>query len=45
MYISQIRAENFRNFKTLEIRLEKLNIIVGANASGKSNFLPFCAIL
>jgi predicted ATPase len=37
--ISRLRVENFKSFANLEIELKNLEILVGANASGKSNFL------
>jgi len=39
MAIKKISVRNFRSFKKLDLELGNLNIIIGANASGKSNFL------
>jgi predicted ATPase len=39
MIISKIALVNWKNFKNAEINLEERNFVVGANASGKSNFL------
>jgi predicted ATPase len=39
MRISELEVENFRTFKDLETSLGKFNLLIGANASGKSNFL------
>lgn len=40
MHISKIKINNFRNFSNLEINLhEGLNVIVGPNNVGKSNFI------
>ena len=39
MYIKSIKAKNFKNFKELNLELNSLNLLVGANASGKSNFI------
>lgn len=36
--IEHIKVENFRSFKYLDISLDKFNLLIGANASGKSNF-------
>ena len=36
--IDHIKVQNFRSFKHLDISLDRFNIIIGANASGKSNF-------
>ena len=38
MSIKHIKVQNFKSFKSLSISLDKFNIIIGANASGKSNF-------
>ena len=40
MYIERIKLQNFRNYKELEINLnKKINIIYGDNAQGKTNIL------
>jgi len=39
MAITKIKAKNFKSFRDLDIKLGKFNVIVGANASGKSNFV------
>lgn len=39
MIIKKIKASNFKSFDDLEIELNKFNILIGANASGKSNFI------
>lgn len=39
MAIKKIKASNFKSFDDLEVDLRPLNIIIGANAAGKSNFL------
>lgn len=39
MWIDELRIQNFRSFSDVNISLGKTNILVGANASGKSNFL------
>jgi len=36
---SHVRLENWRNFKTVEVDLQKRVFLYGPNASGKSNFL------
>ena len=37
--INEIHIENYKSFKQIKINLGKLNIIVGENDSGKSNFI------
>lgn len=39
MYISRLKLENWKNFRTAEIKLGHRLFIVGPNASGKSNLL------
>lgn len=39
MLINKIHISNFKNFENVEVNLGKMNVIVGANASGKSNFI------
>lgn len=39
MIISRIILKNWKNFKELDVKLQERVIIVGANASGKSNLL------
>ena len=39
MTISKIRIANFKSFADLTVELNEFNLLVGANASGKSNFV------
>ncbi|MEC5219003.1 putative ATPase [Actimicrobium sp. GrIS 1.19] len=39
MEISNIKIKNWRNFQDVDVKLASRTFIVGANASGKSNFL------
>ena len=40
MYIDRIKLTNFRNYKQLDLKLNKhINIIYGDNAQGKTNIL------
>jgi predicted ATPase len=43
--LSRIKARNFRSFRQVEVELNKLNVLIGANASGKSNFLDLLEFL
>jgi predicted ATPase len=43
--IKKIRVKNFKSFKDLELNLGKVNILIGANASGKSNFVQIFEFL
>ncbi|MDD5614795.1 MAG: AAA family ATPase [Candidatus Methanoperedens sp.] len=39
MSITKIKLSNFKSFKNLEVSLSKFNVLIGANASGKSSFI------
>lgn len=39
MSITNIKVSNFKSFNELNVNLNEFNIIIGANASGKSNFI------
>ncbi|WP_245191674.1 AAA family ATPase [Achromobacter insuavis] len=39
MQIDGIKLKNWRNFQDVEIPLKPRSFVIGANASGKSNFL------
>ena len=43
--IGKIKINNFKNFQNLEIELNKFNVLVGSNASGKSNFINIFSFL
>jgi len=45
MNISQLRAQNFKSFDTVDVELGDFNVLIGANASGKSNFLSLLTFL
>ena len=37
--ITKVRIENFRSIASLDLSLSMTNVLIGANNSGKSNFL------
>jgi len=39
MQIKNIKVSNFKSFEEVEIELGRFNALIGANASGKSNFI------
>ena len=39
MIVSHLSVKNWRNFRTIDVDLQKRQFLVGPNASGKSNFL------
>ena len=39
MAITNIAVSNFKSFKNLDLDLGRFNVVIGANASGKSNFV------
>lgn len=43
--IKKIKIENFKSFKKLEVGLGGFNVLIGANASGKSNFISIFKFL
>jgi len=45
MMIKKIKVKNFRSFKDLKLNIGKVNILIGANASGKSNFVEIFRFL
>ncbi|NTV47247.1 MAG: AAA family ATPase [Chlorobiales bacterium] len=45
MPIKSIRVSNFKSFKELELPLNHFNVLIGANAAGKSNFLQIFKFL
>ena len=45
MAIKQIQINNFKNFDALKINLNNFNVLIGANASGKSNFVQIFKFL
>ena len=45
MPIEQIDIENFKSIKKTSLRLTQINIRIGANGAGKSNFISFFTFL
>ena len=46
MYIEQIRLKNYRNYEDLELSFEnKVNVILGENAQGKTNVMESIYVL
>ena len=45
MRIESIAVSNFKSFSKSEIELGQFNVLVGANASGKSNFVQIFKFL
>jgi len=43
--ITEIKIEGFKSLEKVDLKLGKLNLFVGANASGKSNFLDALRVL
>jgi len=39
MAITNIKVSNFKSFKDLDLNLGPFNVVIGANAAGKSNFV------
>jgi len=45
MSVKRIRVTNFKSFAELDVELGKFNVLIGANASGKSNFVQIFEFL
>ena len=45
MGLKRVRAKNFKSYRDLDVTLGPLNILIGANASGKSNFVEIFRFL
>ncbi len=45
MSVKRIKVTNFKSFKELDIELGKFNVLIGANASGKTNFIQIFKFL
>ena len=45
MKIKEIRIKNYKNLEDVTIRPERFNVLIGPNASGKTNFIEFFKIL
>ncbi|GEN77475.1 AAA family ATPase [Chryseobacterium hagamense] len=43
--MNRIQIEGYKSIKTLDLELAPINILIGANGSGKSNFLSFFELL
>ena len=43
--LSLIKIEGFRSIKNCELRLNGLNVLIGANGAGKSNFIGFLQLI
>ena len=43
--INLIKIRNFKSIRNLDLELVKVNILIGANGVGKSNFIGFFKLL
>lgn len=43
--IDRIVVENFKSLRRVDLKLGRMNLLIGANASGKSNFLDVLRVL
>ncbi|NOZ82273.1 MAG: AAA family ATPase [Euryarchaeota archaeon] len=43
--IKKVEVSNFKSFDNVEINLDRFNVLIGANASGKSNFIDIFRFL
>ncbi len=45
MAITNLKVSNFKSFKDLDLNLGRFNVVIGANAAGKSNFVEIFRFL
>ncbi|MHB8853521.1 MAG: AAA family ATPase [Ignavibacteriaceae bacterium] len=45
MKVSQISIRNFKSIRKLDLTLNKINVLIGQNGAGKSNFIQFFNLL
>lgn len=45
MFITELEVKNFKTFREEHIKLDNMNIIIGSNAAGKSNFISIFRFL
>jgi predicted ATPase len=45
MPITRIAVANFKSFSELDVKLSSLNVVIGSNAAGKSNFISIFRFL
>ena len=43
--MNEIKVKGYKSFKELSVRLNKINLLIGANGAGKSNFLSLFELL
>ncbi len=44
-YLQKVRLKNFRSIRKMDLELKRLNVMIGANGAGKSNFVGFFKML
>lgn len=45
MMIDLIKIEGFKSIKLMEMKLQSINLLIGSNGSGKSNFISFFKLI
>ncbi|HHJ50644.1 MAG TPA: hypothetical protein ENJ88_07055, partial [Phaeodactylibacter sp.] len=45
MAIAKIIIENYKSIQKAEIELNPVNVLIGANGAGKSNFISFFTLI
>ena len=43
--MDRIKIKGYKSFKDLDFELKKINLLIGSNGAGKSNFLSFFELL
>jgi predicted ATPase len=44
-FLKKISVKGYRSIKDMDLQLEKLNVLIGANGAGKSNFVSLFKML
>jgi len=45
LFLKRVKVQNFKSFADVDLELERLNVVVGANAAGKSNLVSVFGFL
>ncbi|MGK7946003.1 MAG: AAA family ATPase [Microcystaceae cyanobacterium] len=43
--LKNLKLNGYKSIRSLDIELNKVNVLIGANGSGKSNFISFFRLL
>jgi predicted ATPase len=43
--LKEIKLAGFKSIREMEVELKEINVLIGANGAGKSNFIDFFRLL